>query len=85
MNPIPQRGRRLAAILPGALAAWAVDDPLIGHDAVLVSTLGKLFRDAALYETLTVRCSPTSVMVIVGVGTVARPDASWLAVDMKMA
>jgi hypothetical protein len=39
----------------GALAACAVAEPLIGHDTVFMSTLGKLLMDAALYETDTVR------------------------------
>ena len=68
----------------GALAACAVAEPLIGHDAVFWSTLGKLLREAALYETETVRASPTSVTTIVGVGTADRP-VRLFAVELKMA
>src|ERR1700722_9814924 len=53
----------------GALAAFAVDEPLIGQVA-LPSKIGKLLVDAALYETVTVRWSPLSTMLIVGVGAV---------------
>ena len=56
--PIPMDGEssisRYQFIL-GALVACDVAVPLIGHDAVFRSTLGKLLRDAALYETETVR------------------------------
>src|SRR5580693_8010047 len=68
----------------GALAACAVAEPLIGHDALFTSTLGKLLRDAALYETWTVRPSPTSVTVIVGCGTETRPGILF-ATDIKIA
>src|SRR3984957_5372585 len=85
--PIPIDGEssisRYQFIL-GAAAACAVAEPLSGQDVLFASTLGKLLRDAALYETETVRPSPTSVTVIVGVGVETKPGMPF-ATDIKIA
>src|SRR5579872_150356 len=90
--PMPIDGEssvRKYQLMLGAAATCDVAEPLIGHATLLTpfpSTLGKLFRAAEVYETETVRESPVSVTVIVGVGApFCRPGARAFAVDMKMA